>query len=631
MRYVLAFTSLALGAVLVLLGIAQLTVLSGPNEVVSQVSTNTKLHYSVLPASVLTAHKGQVAVSVAGKKAGFVGYGRTTDVEAWVAPFDHEVFAYDKARSDIEGRSVAGLVQQDFPEDAIVKKSSDYQNPAGSDLWLAESSGKGAQTVYIDATKDVSVLIASDGLSPQPSTITVRWIPLKTYPWFGPVMTLGAFFLILGGVLYLLAVDHDKRSQGPQRGQKGWFLGLRAIYKEQVQAAQERKSAKSSTSKPEQKTLERHSVRFVAIGVLASLATFGVTGCSARYWPGSASTSNSSEVASTASPSASAEGDVVNAEDALPPVPISEPHLRRIVSRIAETATEADKSMNQDLVKTRFAGSALAQRVANYKIRAAVNTTLPPLQITSNLLDYELVQSTDGWPRTILATTASRFPEGQEIPKDDKGKPVESAALALLLRQDSPYSNYYVHSVAEIRGGVTFPEAAPVEEGTTLLPADTNTLKIAPNEVGNAYGEILTQGDKASSANLFDLTDDQLIAQMGKAWLEKAQAEAAAKGESVEYSLEIKQADDAVTLSTGAGGALVSVTVNEKHIAKSTQDRGSVKLSPAVKALSGLDGSKKSVYQLWQHQMLFYVPSAQINEKVRVLGSTTAMTGAGEG
>ena len=658
MRYVFAITALALAAVFAIMGIGQITFLSGPSAVTVALAPDSKVHYTVIPGDVLMAEDGQAALILNGSDSAFAGYGPTADVEAWVAPFDHEIVSYDKESGETTARTITGI-RADAPVTSpeAPKDSTDFKNPAGSDLWLGEVTGEGKLTLYTDATADTSMIFASNGQDAQPTDVSLVWLQNQNAPWFGPLMLLSGIFALLGLVLYLLAVDHDKRAVIPRRGRSGPFQGLREIARERVDKSKARRnkppvgddasdgssdqpsdgtsdqpsegasdqSPKNSSESPQSSaTAKRVTLGFASLVLMSTLAT---TGCSAKYWPQAPAADE--QVSQTPTDGAtSTEGDTTNA---IPPVPVSEPQLRAIVARITTVADDADKSLSADTIKQRFIGSALAQRQANYKVRAAVATTPAPVSLTANLLGYNLIQSTEGWPRTILATTKSAWPKGQDVAKDAKGKEVESPALALLLRQESPYSNYMVRSVVEVRGGIIFPEAAAAEEGVAVLPTDTKTLVLAPDKVGTAFGEILTQGENAPQYKLFDVKDDALLTQMGAAWVSKAQAEAAAAGESVEYSIETSQADDVVALSTGATGALVSVTVNEKHIAKSTQARGSVKLTPAVKALSGLDGSKKSIYQLWQHQMLFFVPTEGLDEQIRVLGSTTAMTGAGEG
>jgi hypothetical protein len=624
-RYVLAFTSLALAAVFAILGVGQVTFLSGPSSLRAPLATESDIHYSVISSDVLLSQPGQASLVIEGKGVAFAGYGSSRDVQAWVAPYEHQLFSLDTETNQILSENIAGVTPEAIPKAAeqYPADATDFKNPAGSDLWLGEVVGDEKLTLFTDATEDTSVIFASNGMKPQPAMVELAWIQPRSAPWFGPLMVLAGFFAVLGLFFYLLAVDHDKRKTGPRRGRNKPFQGIRDIVAERREEFKQRQAAKKNT---DHSTLRSAS----KLAVLVVTSSLVLSGCSANYWP----SMNSSDESSSASPSATPEPEPSNGEvqqAALPPVPVSEPALKGIVAKIATVAAEADVAASTELAQQRFVGSALAQRDANYKIRGKVPETPLPLSITSQLVGYNLIQSTDGWPRTILASTNSSFPEGQEPPVDENGIELKSPVLALVMKQESPYSNYLVQSVIEVRGGVVFPEAAAVEKGVAVLPKDSKTLVLAPNQVGLAFGEILAQGEAAPSYALFDVTDEPLLEQLGQAWVAKAQAEAAERGESVEYSIEMGQADDVVALSTGAGGALVSVTINEKHIARSTQERGSVKLTPSVEALSGLSGSKRSVYQLWQSQMLFFVPNAESGEKIRILGSTTAMTGAGEG
>lgn len=638
MRYVFAITSLALAALFAIMGIGQLTFLSGPPATSQELKVNPKMHYSVIESDVLMSNPGQATLQIEGSGVVFAAYGTSRDVAAWVAPFEHEVFSLKEGTTEIESKKVAA-VQLDEKALAIAEyptSATDYKNPAGSDLWLSEAVQEKKVTLYTDADETTSIIFASDGKGAQPTNVTMLWLKDRNAPWFGPLMLLSLIFALLGLVLYLLAVDRDRRSKGPRRGKTGPLQGLRDLWGDALKSLKERRSG-TTTEHPEAVVEpETRTTRVATRGLTLFLAGLTVTtvlattGCSPRYWPAPSETPSATP---TTSEPVDPELPVDEAEEQieLPPVPVTEPHLKAILIRIADLSGKADADRSEDLIKSRFVGSALDQRVANYKIRGAVPETAAPVQLTSDLAGYNLIQSTEGWPRTILATVDSRFPEGTTPPTGSDGKPVSSPTLALLLKQVSPYSNYFVHDVVEIRGGVVFPEAISAEEGVAVVPNNTAALLLPPGEVGDAFAQILVQGEAAPNNKLFDLKNDPLLAQMGKAWLEKAQAEAASKGESVQYSLDIRQADDTVALSTGADGALVTVTVNEKHIATSTQARGSVKLTPSVQALSGLSGSKKSIYQLWQHQMLFFVPNEGSATKIQVLGSTTAMTGAGEG
>lgn len=640
MRYVFALTALALSAIFIIFGIGQITFLAIDDRVSAEIRPDTSVHYSVIPGEVLAAQPGQPSISVADQKWAFVGFGSLADVETFVKPFDHEVFAFDAETNTLVGSIVGGVVPTLSAENAIVKTSKDFQDPSNSDLWRIAAAGDGKQTITIEEDRDAlagtAVIIASNGENPQPARASFAWLKNPNLPLVGPFIVTGLFFALVGLVLYLLQVDSDKRRSGPQRGQKGFLLGLRAIARERWRDWQERRSAKKAstvtqptTDAPETNsgataTRSSRSKALLALGLGATLV-ISLSGCSPRYWPQPAA--EEPEVITTEE---AAPGEQETASE-VPPVPVTQEQIERIMRNISATSAQADAEANIDLMKTRFSGAAMAQREANYKIRGAVPETPLPLQLTANLLDYELVQSTEGWPRTMLVTVASAYPPGVEAPVNDEGQKLSSAALSLLMTQTSPFTNYMVQSLAEIRGGTVFPQAAAVEVGTTLLPNTLSSLLLSPAATGEAFSKILVEGEAAPNYNLFDIDGDPLLSQMGNAWLTKAQQEATSKNEAVEYRIEVTPADDTVALSTGTGGALVSVTLNEKHIAKSTLSRGSVKLSPGVKALSGLDGAKPSVYQLWQHQMLFYVPSAELNEKIRVLASTTAMTGAGLG
>src|SRR5690606_12294 len=205
-------------------------------------------------------------------------------------------------------------------------------------------------------------------------------------------------------------------------------------------------------------------------------------------------------------------------------VPVTDGQLSRIVQRVSELSNEADDGLNVDLLGERFTGDALAQRTANYTIRSAMpEYSVVPPRITDRELDYELVQSTESWPRTIFVTVEST--SGSDDPADavvedptaedatdpeETEAPATSPSLALVLTQETPQQNYQVSRVLALRGGISMPQAAPAEQGTALLAHDIESLVAPPGEVGAQFAAVLQGGAEVPEAEAFDIEDDTL-------------------------------------------------------------------------------------------------------------------------
>ena len=306
-------------------------------------------------------------------------------------------------------------------------------------------------------------------------------------------------------------------------------------------------------------------------------------------------------------------------------MPVSEAQTQRIVDRVAEAAAAGDETLSAEAIESRFKGDALAQRVANYKIRSEVpEYGSVPAKITNEMLGYRLVQSTEGWPRTLFVTVAS------EAGTDAEGKATDAPSLALVLTQRIPQADFRVSRVIALQGGLEMPKAAPAEEGTALLSDDIESLVLKPADVGAAYAAILQGGAEVEEAKPFDLTNDPLLENYGKAWVTQSKEKSEADDKTQEYSVAVAQGQEPiVSFSTGAGGALIATTVMESQVVDSAGGRYKPQAEGAVSALSGLSGQQDKIVREVAHQLLFFVPNKEDGSKIQLLGVTSELVGAG--
>lgn len=592
MRYFFALAALVLGIVLLILGAGQRTFLA-QQHVFKAATGPVDSRYTVIDGAELAKIKGNIMIKL-GKAVGEIAIGNKTDVAAWVAPVAHTQLTVDEKNHTISVQQVpaaqGAAAQQASPPDSIL----------GSDMWRWERAGKGASELeFIGKLASwQAVLIApAAGVSVYPE---ITWtIPLHT-PWAGPLLTVGGVVTLVGIILYVLFVDRDSRGLGPRRGKTGSLQGLRRFLqrKPKVEPVYEGKTSVGKT--------RQNAAKIVALSLASTVL---LAGCSASYWPDFTPESPKKAVGSEK------------------PVVLSELQLDSIIKNIAETALAADKAKDAGLLESRFAGAALAQRAANYKITAAVaNYPVKVPFLRSARLGYELVQQIDTWPRHAFVTVAAAVAENEVHARvTDVSK---TPALGLMLVQASPYENFKVTHVLNLRG--TLPEATPTAEGAAILDNQITTLALSPQTVAEIYAKLLiTDPATVEQAAAFELSEDPVLAVSGKVWVQNEKANTEGGEAKAEYSATAAVAGSPVAFATGAGGALVTFTVNEERIVKADTN-SEIAVSDVVKAVSGLDGKKKKIVQKVQHQLLFFVPVSGAAEKITLLGSNSEIVEASE-
>lgn len=630
MRYFFAILSLVIAAVLIVLGIGQRTFLAGPSAVREDLPvTSADSQYLVVPAETFTLHKGNPSVILHGEDV-FFSFAHDRDVLGWVEPFAYETIAVDGEGEGLTGQAVEPPqpeardvdgdgedVEESRGEEAPESDDSVATiDPRGSDLWLAEYEGDTSLKVAVSLEDDQSVLITSGEGDRLPTEAYILWAQERHTPLAGPLLLTGTLFGALGAVLYLFALDHDRRGLGPRRGRRGPFQGLR-------------NPRTKRDTKPRVPSGARRGSR-LGFGVIGMSLALVVTGCSPSYWP---------QPGPEPEPEPTAEAETSGAV-----VPVTEQQMQRILQDVVETVNAGDEARDASLLDERVTGPAYDQRAANYRIVEQTDDWRPLPHLTDARLSYDLVQSTEKWPRTLFITVESsdELPQEEAEEEDtgpettDSGEGDASAAetadpqpeeestptLALILTQASPHENYKLSHIIELRGGIQMPAAAPVEEGTAVLANDIKTLQHTPKETAEIFATILEEGTDAVEAENFNVADEHLVQNMGGQWA----AQNCSSGLSCSAEVAVDESP-IITLSTGQGGALVLATFTDAHIMQVTGERNVISLTKVEEAL-GLEGSHRTVRRIWQHDVLFYVPNADTPGMIKILGSSSEIVGA---
>ena len=616
MRFVLAIVSFLVAALMIGYGVAQRTVLLLPDEVSLSVQTDTESSLTVIDGSVLNAFTGSQTLQVRGEGAVFAGYGRTADVMAWVGANEHTRLVIDPETEQLVAQHVAGLpavdpnagteeqadasapaepapapVEGETPPAAPAPEFLAVPDPYGSDLWLEDYAQEGSLRLTVNVPAEVTVLIASDGTAPAPGDVTLTWPVDNSTPWAVPLMLGGTIMLLLGLAALAWAILHLRSLHGPRR-KPGKMPRL----------PRRPRTPRPTRKDIEQKVRGRRSAGRAMIALpIVLVGTLALSACSVSPRP-----------QPTPAPTETA---VPNAPQ-LPPPAATSRQIERIVARAVDVAAQADEAMDAELLATRFAGPALTLRQVDYQIRAADSSLASQVPvIPQGAVKLMLPQQTAEWPRTMLA-----------IVQDETDATVPPAAL--LLVQTEPRENYKVHYAVNLEPAITFPEVAPASLGAARLGGDSGVLKMAPNLLAMAYADIMAKDIESQVYLDFESEGDTLRASVG---LQKRQERAAELPTTAQMTFsEQTGAEAPIALSTIDTGAIVAVELLDITSVTPVEEGAAVNTIGATKALSGVAMTTTGVTATHQIQLLLYVPPADSDGKIIMLGWSSGLVDARE-
>ena len=596
MRFVWAVVAFVLATLMIGAGIAQRTVMRGPESVTEAVTIESDAPYTVLDGQLLTAHAGTQTLAVEGEGEIFAAYGRTADVNAWLARADSVHVSMD-GDGRVVTEQVAATAEEPEPVDG---QEPAPLTPVGSDLWLEEFAHDDALSVPLQLPDTMSVVLATDGTAPAPSEITVTWPISSQTPWAGPLIVGGGLVLAVGVVLYALGWRHLRRSRGPRR--KGLPLSATQPIDLAVVDAELVDDAKGVISAtPTRRGLSRGRRGFIALPVVL-VAAVGVSGCSPEAWP---------DLTPTGDPSPTPT--VVADADQAPPA-VTEAQAERILARIADEVSQADASADPVLAATRLTGPALAERQTNYTLRATITDRAPLPPVPAEPLSILLPETAEQWPRTFLAVV-----EGVAGGDGEAG----SVDTIMTVSQQDPWSNYKVGYIAELATD-TFPELAPAYLGAPQIAPDSPFLVLPPEELAAAYADVLTNDAASPYADLFAAEGDAFRAGV-KENREKITAEfnqTGAETGTMSFPTEAGT-DQPIAMQTLESGAIVAVTVIENHTFTATNPDAVINIpeeNVLTRALTGVTSSSTGFTTTYSDQLFFYVPSAGSTQPIQFLG-----------
>jgi hypothetical protein len=308
---------------------------------------------------------------------------------------------------------------------------------------------------------------------------------------------------------------------------------------------------------------------------------------------------------STVSPSPSPSPSV-SAID-VPPVALASSQVEKILIDVEKVAAGADLVSDKKALVSRFTGPALAQRTANYVLRTRSASVAQLPKIVASPVSFSLPAATDAWPRTLMVVT------------DEKGD--EALPQMLVFEQANPRAKYMLWYCIRLMPGAKIPEVPSSETGA--IPVDTKSLflKLAPEDVVAAYGDVLNGGASSLSFGLFDTANDEFYKQVSES--QKSQV-ANLKTGTIKFTHSLGN-KNVISLSTSKAGALVAVYMTDTYVIKPKKRGSAVAVSGQEKILLGADGSTRGVRSIYGDMMLFYVPALSDPAGIRLLGVTQGL------
>jgi hypothetical protein len=572
LRFKTAVALVLLGLLTLLAGIGQKTVWAPAETVTATAPSDAKAApLTVIDQKLRTLEGGTVTIKVKGEGSFLLAAGRPDDVDAWVGKTAHN--------------TVTGL--SDDKKSLRVERTdgeATAPSPAGSDLWVSteNASGELDYTWTAPADGEWSLLLASDGTKPAPSSISMTFPNDTSAPWAVPLMVIGAL-LMLGGVALLVL-----KPKGSAPGQGGSAAGLGRLFPRRAKAKAGTKAGTGS------------SARLSMVVAASTAALIAGTGAAAQAskTPEPAATPETSSTAS-ASANTSAAGDVPVLLDA---------QFRRILEQVSSATDAGDAAKDAKKLAARVSGTELEVRTQNYKIRSRVASYDARMPVRATKLLTTVVTTKRAWPRSVLAVTQG---EGNVVPQ------------LLTLVQKSPRENYKLVGTSPLQPGTTFPSIA--RNGTeTLAAGDKSGLLYSGQEALAGLADRLSKSNSTFKDKLVEGESSPYIADTLS-----YQADVVKSGVNGKFAFTHKVVPGStVVFRTSDGGALVlgRLTFNFDGTPKAEGDKLSIGNDAAV--LAGGKETTTGMVLNFAESMAVYVPPTGSKDPMKLVAATRGLVGA---
>ena len=438
-------------------------------------------------------------------------------------------------------------------------------DPLGGDIWRSEIKQSGVITLDGVQDGETGYLIATDGLEQAPRDIRMTWdLPDQPAP-VAPITYVGVVLIVMGSLLGIWAAISSARAHRSSRKRNGpkpprRRTPRRAVSQAGVNPRRGRRAAPMA-------------------GALVGITM--LTGCVAEY---------QSPVLSPSS---------IPAPEFITPA-ITRTQVEEILQDIESVVAQADANLDRESLEVRVTGPALDMRRFAYNLARRIDEEdRRPLPIEAGPIQLFLPPATDTWPRNVMVVTG------------------EENLQMLVLRQEDPRDNYKLFEYMSLLPGVDFPEVASEQTGATTLKVDNKFLLTSPLSLGEAVGDLLNSGGDSSWIGIFERNNDYLLD------ISAVQIGLAQRLANANLNFQHVQSDYPIPLlSTIDGGALAAIYMIDTYTIIPKEPGDAVAISGDEAILLGTQGSATGIETRYGAMLLFHIPAAGSEARVRLLGAT---------
>lgn len=565
MRFVIATVLLISSMVTFVVGLA----IKGPFEAAAESRLTYKIEspdsYVLIPHETLTKFEGDVSVEASGIKNIFYADAREQDIQYWIGT------------SNFLRLGVSPVDQK--PVALPVRAGGTNASPVDSDLWRNQLVVKKSLLTKVAMFEDTGVLLAGDGFHRGPQNINIIWKTDQPINWPLVLFGLGAAFLFASLIVNYLGFRNIRKLRGPRRRIPKAPSGPK--YRRRIRADVPKRGRRASGR-------TRSKIAILPVGLLTVAL---LNGCA-----------NTQAI----------ETEEVATQFEKVGVVVTDSQLQRIVGDLATKVKAADTEKDSKALAERAAGSVLEIRKVRYllqskskKIKALPDIVANPVTVS---LPMQLPEEETAWqPRTIMLVT--------------KSEETTQGPQLMVLQQQTPRENYKLWYLIDLLPGNTFPEVAAQDTGALTVQADNAFLATKLDSLPYKYGNVLNKGTSSKFAKEFDLKADKFFEARNAD--QNAQKEDLKKVKATitfQHALGDKYILGMLTLKSGG---LVAVAMTDTSIIKPTVRGSAVSVTQAEqKILLNAPGSATGLRIKYENMLLFYVPIAGSNQRIKLLGAS---------
>lgn len=565
MRFVIATVLLISSMVTFVVGLA----IKGPFEAAAESRLTYKIDspdsYVLIPHETLTKFEGDVSVEASGIKNIFYADAREQDIQYWIGT------------SNFLRLGVSPVDQK--PVALPIRAGGTNASPVDSDLWRNQLVVKKSLLTKVAMFEDTGVLLAGDGFNRGPQNINIIWKTDQPINWPLVLFGLGAAFLFASLIVNYLGFRNIRKLRGPRRRIPKAPSGPK--YRRRIRADVPKRGRRASGR-------TRSKIAILPVGLLTVAL---LNGCA-----------NTQPI----------ETEEVATQFEKVGVVVTDSQLQRIVGDLATKVKAADTEKDSKALAERAAGSVLEIRKVRYllqskskKIKALPDIVANPVTVS---LPMQLPEEETAWqPRTIMLVT--------------KSEETTQGPQLMVLQQQTPRENYKLWYLIDLLPGNTFPEVAAQDTGALTVQADNAFLASKLDSLPYKYGNVLNKGTASKFAKEFDLKADKFFEARNAD--QNAQKEDLKKVKATitfQHALGDKNILGMLTLKSGG---LVAVAMTDTSIIKPTVRGSAVSVTQAEqKILLNAPGSATGLRIKYENMLLFYVPIAGSNQRIKLLGAS---------